>query len=299
MVRLFAARSALISRRLFTTRMSTISQPIGRDIQQACALTVPSLHEISPGDCSQAKENKNEHISQSVVTERRLGGTHRGLDRLTPGRMTAHEIAYAAHHVEMDMLGLQCGIQDQLCSAYGGINYIEMFRFPHATVSPIQIPNATWWELERRLALVYFGRSHDSSEVHTMVIRDLENAGPDSPKIQALRTTAPKSRDALFAGDFAALGQAMIENTEAQANLHPDLVSDDARSVIAIARAHGAVGWKVNGAGGKGGSLTILCGPASHAKRRMIKEIEEKNPLHRSIPIYLSRFGVRTWEQQR
>jgi D-glycero-alpha-D-manno-heptose-7-phosphate kinase len=221
------------------------------------------------------------------------------LDRLTPGRMTAHEVASLAHHVEMDILGLQCGIQDQLCSAYGGINYIEMHQFPHASVSPIQVPNATWWELERRLALVYFGRSHDSSEVHKMVIRDLENAGPDSPKIQALRTTASKSRDALFAGDFVALGEAMVENTGAQGRLHPDLISHDAQKVIAIAKAHGAVGWKVNGAGGKGGSLTILCGPSSRAKRQMIKAIEEENPLYRNIPIYLSRFGLRTWEQAR
>ena len=221
------------------------------------------------------------------------------LDRLTPGRMTAHEVAYLAHHVEMDILGLQCGIQDQLCSAYGGINYIEMHRFPHATVSPIQVPNATWWELERRLALIYFGRSHDSSEVHKMVIRELENAGPDSPKIHALRATAAKSRDALFAGEFPALGRAMVENTEAQAHLHPELISEDARRVIAIAQAHGAVGWKVNGAGGKGGSLTILGGPASRSKRQMIKEIEETNPLYRNIPVYLSRYGLRTWEQQR
>jgi D-glycero-alpha-D-manno-heptose-7-phosphate kinase len=48
------------------------------------------------------------------------------LDALTPGRMTPHEIAYAAHHVETERLKLQSGIQDQLCSAYGGINYIEM-----------------------------------------------------------------------------------------------------------------------------------------------------------------------------
>ena len=52
------------------------------------------------------------------------------LDLLTPGRMTPHEVAYAAHHIEMNMLGFQCGIQDQLCSAYGGINYIEMTGFP-------------------------------------------------------------------------------------------------------------------------------------------------------------------------
>lgn len=49
------------------------------------------------------------------------------LDHLTPGRMTPHEIAYTAHSIETDMLHQQCGIQDQLCAAYGGINFIEMF----------------------------------------------------------------------------------------------------------------------------------------------------------------------------
>jgi D-glycero-alpha-D-manno-heptose-7-phosphate kinase len=88
----------------------------------------------------------------------------------------------------------------------------------------------------------------------------------------------------------------MIENTEAQERLHPDLVSQDARRVIEIAKAHGALGWKVNGAGGDGGSLTILTGALSHVKRAMIREIEAENPLFRNIPLYLSRTGLRTWE---
>ena len=57
------------------------------------------------------------------------------------------------------MLHRQCGIQDQLASAYGGINYIEMFVYPHASVSPIHVPDPVWWELERRLVLVYLGKS--------------------------------------------------------------------------------------------------------------------------------------------
>jgi D-glycero-alpha-D-manno-heptose-7-phosphate kinase len=48
------------------------------------------------------------------------------LDALTLGRMSPHEIALAAQKVETELLGQQCGIQDQLCSAFGGINYIEM-----------------------------------------------------------------------------------------------------------------------------------------------------------------------------
>ena len=77
----------------------------------------------------------------------------------------------------------------------------------------------------------------------------------------------------------------------------PELISPEAQHVIDVARAHGAIGWKVNGAGGYGGSLTILGGPLSHAKRRMIREIEQDNTLNKNIPIYLSRFGLRTWEQ--
>jgi D-glycero-alpha-D-manno-heptose-7-phosphate kinase len=219
------------------------------------------------------------------------------LDCLTPGRLTPHEVAYTAHSVETDMLHLQSGIQDQLCSAYGGINYIEMFRFPHASVSQIQVPNSIWWELERRLVLIYLGKSHSSSQVHEKVIRQLEDAGPDCPQLNDLRMMAERSRDALYAGDFVALGQAMIANTEAQGRLHPDLIGPEARRVIEIAREHGALGWKVNGAGGEGGSVTLLCGSLSYAKRAMTREIEQENPLFRSIPIYLSRYGLRVWER--
>jgi D-glycero-alpha-D-manno-heptose-7-phosphate kinase len=177
------------------------------------------------------------------------------------------------------------------------VHYIEMQNYPYASVSPIHLPNETWWELERRLALIYLGNSHKSSQVHEMVIRGLENAGPDCPQLEDLRQTAPRSRDALYAGDFAALGQAMNDNTEAQRRLHPALVSKDAERVIEIARAHGALGWKVNGAGGEGGSLTLLCGPRSEVKRAMLRQIEAENPHFRNIPVYLSRYGLRVWKR--
>jgi D-glycero-alpha-D-manno-heptose-7-phosphate kinase len=220
-----------------------------------------------------------------------------GLDRLSPGQMTPHEVATAAHKIETEILGQECGIQDQLCSAYGGINYIEMSEYPHATVSPVQVPDTTWWELERRLALVYLGKSHRSSDVHKVVIRSLESAGPDCRQLNDLRQTAPRSRDALVGGDFPALGAAMIENTEAQGRLHPDLISPEAASVIAIAKANGALGWKVNGAGGSGGSVTILCDAVAQAKRLMLRTIEQENPHFRNIPITLSRYGLQVWKQ--
>ena len=54
--------------------------------------------------------------------------------------------------------------------------------------------------------------------------------------------------------------------------------------MIEIAQAHGALGWKVNGAGGDGGSLTILCNEISQVKRAMIREIEQENTASRTSP---------------
>ena len=88
----------------------------------------------------------------------------------------------------------------------------------------------------------------------------------------------------------------MIDNHEAQRSLHPALISVDADRIIEIAQAHGAIGWKVNGAGGDGGSVTLLCDSRSEAKRAMIQEIEEDQSRYMNIPIYLSRYGLRVWK---
>lgn len=218
------------------------------------------------------------------------------LDTLTPGRLTPHEIAYRAHRVEVERLGLQSGIQDQLCAAFGALNFIEMTSYPNATVSQIQVPNTIWWELERRLILVFLGRTHSSSAVHEQVIANLEQAGGGAAPLEALRRAAEQARDAVYAGDFTALGQAMIDNTNAQLTLHPALIGVEARELITLAKEHGAIGWKVNGAGGEGGSVTLLCGASASARRSLLRTIVQANPLFQPIPIYLSRTGLRVWE---
>ena len=152
------------------------------------------------------------------------------------------------------------------------------------------------WELAWRLSLRYLCKAHSSSEVHEKVIRELEDAGPDCRRLEDLRRTAERSRDALLAGDFAALGRAMAENTEAQARLHPELVGRDAARVIEVARGHGAAGWKVNGAGGEGGSVSILGGPDSRRTRAMLAEIESIDGSYRRVPTGLCPEGLRTWE---
>jgi D-glycero-alpha-D-manno-heptose-7-phosphate kinase len=217
------------------------------------------------------------------------------LDCLTPGRLTRYEVAATAHKVETEFLHQQCGIQDQIAAAFGGINFIEIDRYPHATVHRIELPKETEQELENRLTLIYVG-SHSSPRVHEMVIRELQDAGPQAPRLEPLRATAAKARDALSTGDFVAFGRSMIENTEAQRNLHPELVGTAHQQVIGVAREYGALGWKVNGAGGEGGSITLLSGADRTIQASMLQAIESLNPSCRNIPLRLNSFGLRQWD---
>jgi D-glycero-alpha-D-manno-heptose-7-phosphate kinase len=169
-------------------------------------------------------------------------------------------LARSAHSVETDELGLQSGVQDQLAASFGGASLLTVRQYPDAEVHPLALAAPTWDALARRLLTVYFGAPHRSSTLHEEVIARLTagGGGGATGALADLRQAARAAADALVAGDLVAYGAALEANTEAQVRLHPALVSPAARSVMALAASHGAFGAKVNGAGGDGGSVSIV-----------------------------------------
>lgn len=218
-----------------------------------------------------------------------------GLAAMWDQHQTPHEIASLAHYIETQKLGMQSGIQDQLASAYGGISFMNMYEFPHASVSSLQVPNDIWWELEHRLAVIYIGTPHSSSETHKKVIAELGDNASQDERLSRLREMAAEGKAALYTGDFERLGACMNENTECQRRLHPQLVCEDFETIIGIAGDFGALGCKVNGAGGDGGSLAILTDGNMAQKRTMLTSLTEKG--YMPLPIYLSRQGLRVWKR--
>jgi D-glycero-alpha-D-manno-heptose-7-phosphate kinase len=220
------------------------------------------------------------------------------MDLLAGRSLTSHEIASKAHYIESELLGIQSGIQDQISSAYGGINFIEMTKYPEASVSPVNLKDDLAWELESRLVLIYLGKPHSSSAVHEMVIRRLEHSPRYRRCLQPLREAVLAGKNALLRGNLDLFGQAMIENTRAQEQVHPDLVGERAKQVIAVAKQHGVTGYKVNGAGGAGGSITLLLKPGAPDKHDLIREIERVHTEFRHIPVVLAPQGLRRWKTE-
>ena len=205
------------------------------------------------------------------------------LDSMTPRSRSPLEVARAAHRIEVERLGLQSGVQDQLCAACGGVNFIEIEPYPEATRTGLSVPGPALAELEERLLLLYLGRAHRSSEVHERVIARLAGEGQDSQELEELRACAEAARGAVLSGALEELGRAMIRNTDAQGRLHRELVNPQAQQVIDIAASHGASGWKLNGAGGEGGSLSILCGPDRVRRRSMERDLLAADPAFQVI----------------
>jgi D-glycero-alpha-D-manno-heptose-7-phosphate kinase len=218
------------------------------------------------------------------------------LNALRPRPLAWAELARLAHRVETDKLGQQSGIQDQIAAAHGGVSFIEMARYPEARVSSVRIGPALWSELDRRLCLVYMGAPHRSTDMHEKVIAELKAGGRQREILKRLAAEAAEAREALGAGDLEAYGAAMVRNNECQRALYSGLVSPEADAAAAIACRHGAPGWKVNGAGGRGGSLTILAPGDDGLRRRMIAALEGLGRGIRVLPTSLDSRGVQAWE---
>jgi D-glycero-alpha-D-manno-heptose-7-phosphate kinase len=70
----------------------------------------------------------------------------------------------------------------------------------------------------------------------------------------------------------------LIRNTEAQSQLHPELVSHTAHQIIQIAQHHDAWGWKVNGAGGDGGSISVIANDNPIKRQQMHAQLTKELP---------------------
>lgn len=178
-------------------------------------------------------------------------------------------LAEAAHRVETVRAGREAGVQDQWAAAFGGAQLLSINPYPSVARTDVALDDATVADLDRRLLTVVFA-PHDSSTVHGHVITDLvtcSTTGHDRAR-RALRRLSALAVDAsrsLVDGDLDRWGAVLTEATEAQRQLRAELVGAAHDRAIGVAHRLGAVGWKVNGAGGEGGSLTVLAGVGAGA----------------------------------
>lgn len=172
-------------------------------------------------------------------------------------------LAHDACHVEIDMCGEPIGKQDQYAAAVGGLNTIEFHPDDSVTVSPVICSVAVRRQLEESILVLYTGRTRSASNI---LKKQSENSGSNTATIAALREMvglADEFLKCLNSGNSADLGRIMHEGWELKRSLSPGITDSDIDDLYARARAEGAIGGKLLGAGG-GGFLMLLAPPEKH-----------------------------------
>ncbi len=213
----------------------------------------------------------------------------RGASGAGPGTRGGEDLALLAHRAETST-GAQAGVQDHVAAAVGGVLLIEV-DYPQTRTRRIDVPSSALDDLRRRLLTVSFGRPHHSSDLHLRVIAALEG-GDAEPFMRPLRDAAREGAAALAAGDLEAYGAAIRDNTAGQRALHPGLVGSDACRLEALVARYGPSGVvKVNGAGGEGGSATVLL-PSDPEAAAAIREAVSSVQSWRVLDLHPSSDGV-------
>lgn len=207
-------------------------------------------------------------------------------------RLSAAELAHRAHRLETVHLGQQSGVQDQIGVAYGGANFITITDYPSTTVEHIDVTDTFIAAFNQQHMLFYYGTPHRSSDIHQQVIARITREQSSVDALEPMRLAAIAAAEALRRSDLRAFATTLISNTEAQSQLHPELVSQTAHRIIQIAQHHDAWGWKVNGAGGDGGSISLIASDNPITCKQMYATLAQELPHIVRIDSAFSPHGV-------
>lgn len=170
--------------------------------------------------------------------------------------MSKYELAERAFHIAHDVLGKPVGKQDEYAAAFGGLNFITIATDGTTTVAPLDIPSGIKRELQQNLMLFFTGAAHDSWSILKEQEKSTKEQGVES--LHQIRQLAHNMRRALVAGELNQFGQFMDEAWQAKKSLSGKISNKTIDDLYALAKANGALGGKIAGAGG-GGFLLLYC----------------------------------------
>jgi D-glycero-alpha-D-manno-heptose-7-phosphate kinase len=181
------------------------------------------------------------------------------------GRLIAKdELAKDAIHIEQDLIKENVGAQDQIAAAFGGFNRIEFKRCGGFQVSPVIIPRRRIDELQSHLMLCFTGLSRIASEVAQ---DQIANMGRRERELHRMRAMVDEAVKILHSANtpIEQFGELLHDSWMLKKELSAKVSTAEVDRLYAAARAAGAIGGKLLGAGG-GGFLLLFVKPELQAR---------------------------------
>lgn len=172
------------------------------------------------------------------------------------GRMvSAGELAREAIYLEREVLGETVGSQDQVAVAHGGFNHIRFLPDDGFTVQPVLVGREVLRQLNSSLMLYFTGIARFASDVARTYT---ESLAEKERQMHALGQLVHGAIEALRSHDLTAFGNLMHEGWMLKRGLATAISSGAVDEIYESARAAGALGGKLLGAGGGGFMLLFV-----------------------------------------
>ena len=205
--------------------------------------------------------------------------------------MDEYKIAQYAYDIERNDLQLVGGKQDQYAATFGGVNFMEFYAGDKVIVNPLRIKPEYLHELENNLVLYFTSTSRESAAIIEEQVKNVQEKNEKSIEaMHHLKDQAKMMKEALLQGKLDEIGLILDYGFEQKRNMAANISNSSIEDVYAAAKAAGATGGKISGAGG-GGFMIFYCpGNTRHA---VIKTLNSFGGTVRNYSF--TKYGLTTW----
>ena len=202
-----------------------------------------------------------------------------------------YKIAQYAYDIERNDLQLAGGKQDQYAAAFGGVNFMEFYEGDKVIVNPLRIKPQYLHELENNLVLYFTSTSRQSATIINEQVKNVNNKNEKSIEaMHRLKEQAKMMKEALLQGKLDEIGLILDYGFEQKRNMASNISNSNIEDVYAAAKAAGATGGKISGAGG-GGFMVFYC--PGNTRYAVIKTLNTFGGVVRDYSF--AKYGLTTW----
>jgi D-glycero-alpha-D-manno-heptose-7-phosphate kinase len=164
-----------------------------------------------------------------------------------------NELAELACDIEINRLGEPIGKQDQYIAAYGGVTCFKFNPDDSVEATPLKMPIGSLFDLEDNLLLFFTGFSRSASSIlQDQKVRTQQADSEMLANLHFVKDLGCRGQRALEAGDLSLFGELMHEHWEHKKRRSGGMSNSQIDEWYELARANGAIGGKLVGAGGGG-----------------------------------------------
>ncbi len=170
-----------------------------------------------------------------------------------------YDIAHYAYEIERTYLGLAGGRQDQYAATFGGVNFMEFYTSDKVIVNPLRIRTEYLHELEQNLVLYFTSTSRQSATIIKEQQQNVHNKNVASiDAMHQLKEQARLMKEALLKGRLHEIGEILDFGFSQKRLMAASISNPHLDEIYDAAKAAGATGGKISGAGG-GGFFVFYC----------------------------------------